>query len=163
MALVVVGVTSLAAMKASCFCGAIRLCVDAAQKPAAVSVCHCQTCRRLTGSPMLANLVLPSSALTVTPADTASLVSLATSKHVSRHRCNSCHSPIYATLGKKVVVPLSLFSPPLPESWQPQHHLYYDRRVLDIGDDLPKYRGHFGGPLWAGEPPESLPAKMEGE
>ena len=102
-----------AALSASCYCGAIRLCVDAARPPLSVSICHCATCRRLTGGPFLANLMLPAESLTLDPAD-APLVTTQTSKHVARHRCASCHSPVYANLGKgRVVVPMSLFDPPL--------------------------------------------------
>ena len=146
------------ALTASCYCGAIKLRVlDPATPPTGASICHCATCRRLTGAPMLANLLLASDRLELTPPD-AALTSLKTSKHVTRHRCAGCSSPVYATLGKgKVVVPLSLFSSPHPASWAPQHHLYYDRRVLDVGDDLPKFKLNYGGPEWTGEPPEAGP------
>ena len=145
-----------AALRATCYCGAVRLCVEAALPPLSVSVCHCSTCRRLTGAPMLANLMLPSEGLRLSSAndDIPQLLKEQTSKHVSRHRCATCYSPIYATLGKgRVVVPTALFPPPHPAAWRPQHHLYYDRRVIDVGDELPKYRLHFGSDLWAGEPP----------
>lgn len=147
---------ALGTLEASCFCGAVRLAVDMAKPPISVSVCHCATCRRLTGAPSLANLVLPAEALTITPNEGDALTCQQTSKHVKRTRCATCFSPVYATLGKgRVVVPLSLFSPPLPETWRPQHHLYYDRRVIDVADNLPKYRTHFGSALWDGEPPEA--------
>ena len=97
--------------------------------------------------------MLPADQLTIEPAE-PTLSSLQTSKHVTRHRCASCCSPVYATMGKgRVVVPSSLFDPPPLDAWKPQLHLYYDRRVIDIPDDgLPKYRAHFGSALWDGEP-----------
>ena len=160
-----------ASLEASCYCGAVRLCVDMARPPLSVSICHCASCRRLTGAPALANLMLPTEALQLLPRKdkagdaagdalpTDALVALQTSKHVTRNRCAQCHSPVFATLGTgRVVVPLSLFAPPLPEAWKPQHHLYYDRRGLDAGDELPKYRTHFGSVLWEGEPPEAAPS-----
>ncbi len=145
--------------EASCFCGAVRLRVDTARPPLSVSICHCASCRRLTGAPLLANIMLPAEDLQLLSRDDASppnLLALQTSKHVTRHRCAECCSPVYAQLGKgRVVVPASLFAPPHPEAWAPQHHLYYDRRVLDVHDNLPKYRTHFGSAEWAGEPPEA--------
>ena len=141
-------------LEASCFCGAVRLRCDVATPPISVSICHCSSCRRLTGAPFLANLMLPADALTLQGRDDTPppLTSLKTSKHVTRHRCSECHSPIYATLGKeRIVVPTSLFAPPLPAAWLPQHHLYYDRRVMDVNDELPKFRTHFGSTAWAGE------------
>jgi hypothetical protein len=148
-----------AVLESSCYCGAVRLRVDIARPPLSVSICHCASCRRFTGAPMLANVMLPAAALNILPSETGEtppLVTLATSKQVTRHRCAQCHSPVYAMLGKaKVVVPLSLFSPPHPEAWRPTQHIYYDRRVLDMNDELPKYRTHYGSDRWAGEPPEA--------
>lgn len=136
-------VEAATAREASCFCGAVKLRVAASPPPLAVSICHCSTCRKLTGSPMLANLMLPAKALDVP--DDAALVSQATSKYVTRHRCAACYSPTFARLGKdKVVVPLALFDAPHPETWVPQQHIYYDQRVLDVNDGLPKFRAHFG-------------------
>ena len=53
---------------------------------------------------------------------------------------------VLAALGKdKAVVPLSLFSRPHPPDWQPQHHMHYESRVIDIRDGLPKFVDRFGG------------------
>ena len=150
---------ALPSCSTSCFCGAVRVKIADAAIPQSVSVCHCEVCRKLTGAPNLANLILPVDAVSVVAADGESvpdLVEMQTSKHVTRRRCAKCYSPVSATLGKgRVVVPLSLFPPPHPASWQPQHHLYYDRRVIDLHDSLPKYRTHFGSALWDGEPAEA--------
>lgn len=150
---------AMASLEAACYCGSTLIKVATEKPPISSSICHCATCRRLTGAPFLANIMLPAAALTVTSKDgegDAALVSQKTSKHVTRHRCSTCYSPVYALLGKdKVVVPASLFSPPHPESWSAQHHLYYDRRVIDMADSLPKFRNHFGSEQWAGQPPEA--------
>lgn len=148
-----------AALEASCFCGAVRLRIASTSIPVSSSICHCSNCRQLTGSPFLANLMLPADALTVTTADGSAspeLIEQPTSKQVTRKRCSKCFSPVFATLGKaRVVVPSSLFASPHPESWKPQHHLYYDSRTLDMNDGLPKYRSNFGGELWTDEPPKA--------
>ena len=159
-AVTVVMTTATAVLEASCFCGAVRLKVkDATAKPPiSVSICHCETCRKLTGAPMLANVMLPADRLEVVntegnaDATDSYLVASQTSKHVTRHRCSKCYSPVYAMLGKgRVVVPSSLFAPPHPETWTPQHHLYYERRVTDVHDTLPKYRTHYGSALFGDE------------
>ena len=94
---------------------------------------------------------------TLAPRYRAALFSLSKTKFAQ-----PAGQPDFRALGKaKVVVPLSLFAPPQPEAWRPQHHLYYDRRVLDVSDDLPKYRTHFGSTLWEGEPPEAEPPPPE--
>ena len=146
---------SAAALETSCFCGAVRLRIVSAASPIATSICHCSNCRRLSGAPFLSNVILPADALAVTSADGAAspdLLEQATSKQVTRKRCAKCYAPVFASLGKaRVVVPSSLFASPHPESWKPQHHLYYASRTLDMKDDLPKYRANFGGELWTGD------------
>ena len=83
-----------------------------------------------------------------------SLQALETSKHVTRHRCIGCGSPVKADLmgGKAIALPLGAFDPETVQQpgWQPQHHLHYDRRVADVPDDLPKFAEAAGRALWAG-------------
>lgn len=153
--------TASAALEASCYCGAVRLRIaDAvARPPIATSICHCGTCRSLTGAPFLQNVMLPAEQLELSCKDGGEpeLVELATSKHVRRRRCAKCHSPVVALLGKdRVVVPASLFAAPHPEAWAPQHHLYYSSRTLDVNDGLPKYSSNFGGAFWTPDVPDVL-------
>ena len=58
---------------------------------------------------------------------------------------NSC-APVLAelTTSKRVAVPAALFDD-LPPEWRAQHHIYYDRRVMDVPDGLAKFRTNFGG------------------
>jgi len=52
-------------------------------------------------------------------------------------------------MGKRLaVVPLTLFGKVDDPLWKPQHHMYYDDRVMDIEDDLPKYKGSTRHELW---------------
>jgi hypothetical protein len=126
--------------------------VDMSTKPVAASLCHCKVCRKLTGAPMMATVLLPTEAVKMTVTSGAELLTLATSKHVNRLRCPRCFSPVLATMGdgkkgnERVGVPLALFDAALPKHWLPQHHLWYEQRVLDVDDTLPKKRrGHFSG------------------
>lgn len=142
------------ALQARCHCGhvGVRIINDAV--PQARSICHCSSCRTLSGAPFLANLVFAAEDVEITAGEdgteTPSLLITQTSKHVTRKRCAKCYSPVIATLGpKRVVVPYALFErTALPASWAPEHHLHYDRRVIDIQDALPKYRANFGSELW---------------
>ena len=49
-------------------------------------------------------------------------------------------------------LPLSLLSlspsTPLLSGPVPQHHMYYDDRVIDVNDDLPKFKGSTRHELW---------------
>ena len=138
------GGLSVDKLRASCYCGAVSLAVARDARPLASSICHCQTCRRLTGAPFLANLVFAPTDVELET--TAGLAELRTSEHVVRRRCACCHAPVLAelTTSRRVVVPAALFDSPPPE-WRAQHHIYYDRRVMDVPDGLAKFRTNFGG------------------
>eukprot|EP00929_Paragymnodinium_shiwhaense_P073513 TRINITY_DN37482_c0_g1_i1.p2 TRINITY_DN37482_c0_g1~~TRINITY_DN37482_c0_g1_i1.p2 ORF type:complete len:153 (+),score=17.27 TRINITY_DN37482_c0_g1_i1:159-617(+) len=131
------------ALQTACFCGRVTVQISANSAPLACSVCHCRTCRALSGAPHLANLVFPAASVEVLAPeeDGPALLTTETSKHVTRKRCPSCFSPVCAQLGpKRMVVPLALFErSQIPADWCPQHHLYYERRVVDAIDALPKY------------------------
>ena len=152
--LVALTAAASSALQARCHCKhvGVRIINDAV--PQARSICHCSSCRTLSGAPFLANLVFAAEDVEITAGEdgteTPSLLSTQTSKHVTRKRCAKCYSPVFATLGpKRVVVPYALFErTALPASWAPEHHLHYDRRVIDIQDALPKYRANFGSELW---------------
>ena len=110
--------------------------------------------------------MLPAESVSITAADggVPSLVTVQTSKHVTRQRCSSCYTPVLATLGpSRVVVPAALFDrAALPAGWQPERHIYNDRRVIDAHDELPKFRTHFGSDLWVAES-EEVADESEGE
>ena len=136
-------------LRGTCFCKAVTVAVDLAAKPMASSICHCRSCRSLTGAPMLANVIFAKSAVQLessTGVGAPELHEQQTSKHVKRLRCASCYGPVMATMNtNRSVVPLSLFArEQVPESWRTQAHIWYDSRVMDVRDGLPKYRLHFG-------------------
>jgi hypothetical protein len=70
---------------------------------------------------------------------------------VQRGKCISCGAPTVElvrlpALPKLTIVPSATFSNPalLPA---PSIHLFYDRRVADIEDNLPKYSGYWRSQL----------------
>jgi len=146
-------VVSLAASPtaATCFCGAVGVEVAAAA-PISSSICHCTRCRKLSGAPHIASVILAREHVTLTSTAPGSgepaLVETVTSKHVTRFRCASCLGPVLATLGpSRCVVPAAIFDAPLPSGWAPQHHIHYLSRILDVRDGLPKHGTNFGSPL----------------
>ena len=52
-------------LRAQCFCGKISVTVDSSVEPISSSICHCETCRRLTGAPMMATVLLPNAAVSL--------------------------------------------------------------------------------------------------
>ena len=79
-------------LRASCFCGAVEVAVDSKASPVSTSICHCANCRRISGAPFLANVILSSAAVEVRceGSGDAGLIDDATSLNthgVSRRRC----------------------------------------------------------------------------
>lgn len=129
----------------SCFCGEVV--VKCRDQPRSVSYCHCTICRRLTGAPFSAQALFPSAMADVELEPGAKLQSLQTSRAVTRQRCATCQSPVRATLfgGKFSAIPLGMLGrwtsvvDGVENPLQPQHHLHYAERVMDVVDGLPKY------------------------
>ena len=107
----------------SCFCGAIVVALTGT--PAAVSICHCVNCRKLSGAPFTAQALAKATAVEVRSARDAEmdqmvfspggdadayLTAFSSSAAVDRYRCKECGSPVYASLakGKMAAVPLSM-------------------------------------------------------
>ena len=148
----------------SCFCGAIVVALTGT--PAAVSICHCGNCRKLSGAPFTAQALAKATAVEVRAARDAEmdqmvfspggdadayLTAFSSSAAVDRYRCKECGSPVYASLakGKMAAVPLSMLdggggeaaaaAKSNAEPLRPTHHMYYADRIVDVPDDLPKY------------------------
>lgn len=141
------------AREARCFCGAVVVRVRG--DPVSVSACHCSICRRLSGGPfVISALFKPENAevLAAQGESAPALQSFQSSVQVTRQRCANCFSPIVGRLGERfIAVPLGSFDwgdERAPPGWSPMHHLHYDSRVIDVNDDLPKYRNRKQGPRW---------------
>ena len=77
-----------------CHCGEISF--EAEVDPAAITICHCTDCQRLTGSAFRANVVAPAAQFVLrgTP---RSYVKTAESGNKRRHAfCGNCGTPVYA-------------------------------------------------------------------
>ena len=140
----------------TCLCGAVSVVLTG--KPTAVSICHCVICRKLSGAPFSAQALVKATQVSVVANDiegggdaaspreisreASRLTSYASSPAVERHRCASCHSPVYATLakGKMAAVPLAMLDAVRDDAaMAPTHHMYYGDRIMDVPDHLPKY------------------------
>jgi hypothetical protein len=128
----------------ACLCGAARFTV--AGGPIGRFLCHCTICQRLYQKPF---------------ADVsyfwAESVSLPANQPVEfrRHRappairrgiCAKCGNPVVGLLGIAPLtiafVPSQNFSRPA-ELPAPDRHIFYDRRVADIADSVPKLGGYW--------------------
>ncbi|NDV02904.1 GFA family protein [Pseudoroseicyclus tamaricis] len=93
----------------SCFCGAVQF---VASEIGTLGACHCTSCQRWTGGPLL-GVTVPEAAMAVTGSD--HVVTRRTSGWASRSNCGSCGSPLWYRYDKgedgsgHYEVPLGLF------------------------------------------------------
>lgn len=103
-----------------CHCGAIRYSV--AGEPKHSSVCHCESCRRTTGSFVTAWLGYPSAGLTVEKGEAKSYSS---SAGVERQFCGTCGTSLFYVNEPAMPGVVDILTATLddPEAFPPQLHV----------------------------------------
>jgi len=125
-----------------CLCGAVRY--RASADPIACGHCHCNDCRRSSGTGHCSHLALPQAAFAVTgdvkffdkPADSGNVV--------SRGFCPSCGAAIYSrNAGMAGMVFIRASSLDDPEVFRPQMVVYGKRAPSwdHMDDTLPCFEG----------------------
>ena len=123
-----------------CDCGTFSF--ETRRAPAARFVCHCLFCQDFTGEAFSDVSVLM--ARHIEMKGTADLIhkKYRLPPNLNRTRCPTCGKPAMETMGagplKLVFVPSKRFAessllPPI------RLHVFYNRRVADVADELPKY------------------------
>jgi hypothetical protein len=121
-----------------CICGAIRYRVSG--KPSNSMVCHCQTCRRVAASPVVAWVTFPTARFQVLHGQLAEFQS---SQSVRRTFCAACGTPLTYEHGERSGhVDVTTCSLDSPESFPPTHHswLSHDLAWVRFGDGLPTFQ-----------------------
>jgi hypothetical protein len=132
----------------ACLCGAARFTVHGS--PIGRFFCHCTICQKAYGKPFAD--VTHFRAVSVTVPDNQPI---AFRRHrlppaIRRGTCAKCRNPLVSLLGFPramafAFVPSQNF-PRAAELPAAGAHIFYDRRVADIEDDIPKVSGY-----WASE------------
>jgi len=120
-----------------CICGAIRYRVSG--KPSNSMVCHCQTCRRVAASPVVAWVTFPTARFQLLHGHLAEFQS---SQSVRRTFCAACGTPLtYEHSAHSGSVDVTTCSLDSPESFPPTHHswLSHDLAWVRFGDGLPTF------------------------
>ena len=121
-----------------CACGAIRY--RATARPTNTMICHCRTCRRVAGSPVVAWVTFPLASFAFiagTPAE------FSTSAAVRRTFCASCGTPLtYAHRDSPDTIDVTTCTLDAPEAFPPTHHswLSHDLPWVRFGDGLPTFQ-----------------------
>ncbi len=124
-----------------CLCGAVRLRI--AGEPYRVGLCHCMTCRRMTGSAFSTFAVFPADAVTVAGETGA----FASSGKGRQHFCRACGSPVFWREVGSDEIEVYVGALDEPDVLRPTYELWIGRREgwLPEIPGLIRYRGNRQG------------------
>ncbi len=121
-----------------CFCGKIRY--RASGDATGSMVCHCETCRRITGSPAVGWLTFPKTHFDFTQGRPSEFQS---SSPVRRTFCRSCGTPLtYEHSGSPSSLDVTTCSLDDPQTFPPTHHSWLSHGIgwVRFGDGLPSFQ-----------------------
>ena len=125
-----------------CKCGAIRF--ESDRTPDEVVLCHCESCRKITGQPAVALAIFQRASFRFT---TRVPKAYESSPGVIRAFCPDCGTPMTwegqgTDRRHRLDVYVGLFDD--PNSFPPTGHVYYAERVswFDSADSLPRFAGN---------------------
>ena len=119
-----------------CFCGAVRL--EVTGEPVAQGFCHCGDCRHWSGAPVTSYALWPEDAVRITAGE-AHVVGYSKSGQAERKHCGHCGGALLTVIAG---AGLADVYPPLLTGFrfQPQAHVHYGVRIVDMADGLPKFK-----------------------
>ncbi|MFP6743198.1 MAG: GFA family protein [Alphaproteobacteria bacterium] len=122
-----------------CMCGAVRFRGEGA--PVRVGLCHCETCRRNTGTMFLTFAVFPRDRLVIEAGETGYLQS---SPEGRRHFCRDCGSPVFSEWSDSDSFDVYLGSLDDPHTLRPTYELLWGGRAPWLADmpDLLRFERH---------------------
>jgi hypothetical protein len=124
-------------IEGGCFCGDIRY--QATSVPLGSMVCHCQSCRRTAGAPVVAWVTFPKDRFSITRGKPAEFSS---SSGVLRTHCARCGTSL-TFQGPKFPDEIDVTTATLDNAgaFPPTHHSWLadDLPWVKVGDGLPTY------------------------
>jgi hypothetical protein len=120
-----------------CLCGAVRYRLRG--EPVGVSLCHCPSCRRSAGAPVVAWAMFPRESLEVVRGKPAAFAS---SPGVERTFCGTCGTPlIYRGESLPTLLDVTVASLDDPAALPPRVHIWESTRIpwLSLADGLPRH------------------------
>ncbi|NKF50441.1 hypothetical protein G3R49_07610 [Shewanella sp. WXL01] len=124
-----------------CDCGKVQLALTGL--PKVHGFCHCEDCRELLQVPYHSVLAWEPEFVEFTQGEQEIRVFQHPTKRMTRVFCGHCGDVLYNTnaMGWKLVSQL-MFTKcngnKLPQGFESSSHFFYDRRIVDIDDELPK-------------------------
>ena len=124
-------------IEGGCLCGSIRYRVSG--KPTNTMVCHCQTCRRAAGSPVVAWLTFAKTDFRISKGIP---IEFSSSPPVRRGFCGTCGTPLtYSHRDSPDAIDVTTCSLDDPKAFPPTHHSWLSDNVgwVRFGDALPTF------------------------
>jgi hypothetical protein len=127
-------------MKATgaCHCGAIRYAISA--KPTNSMICHCRTCRGISGAPVVAWITVAPEAFAFTQGRPKRYAS---SAKVERRFCGQCGTQLtYARTDDASYMDIATATLDKPNAFPPTHHSWvsHDIAWVKTADALPHFK-----------------------
>ena len=125
----------------SCDCGAVEFQCDG--PPKVRGFCHCEDCRNFLKVPYHSVDAWEADKVTVTRGEDQLGVYPHPEKKMKRFFCKHCGETVFNSNAMDWRIVSQLLARrqnegQVPEGLTSQSHFYYDRRIVDIDDDLPK-------------------------
>ncbi len=129
--------------EAQCPCGTSKFRLS--KRPTRRFLCHCSICQKIYKTPFADVTVMSAARVSVETPETIDFAKYKEAPALDRGICRNCNNPVIGFLPVLPFVRLA-FVPcaniqdkdSLPD---PAMHIYYDTRLADIDDDLPKIEG----------------------
>ena len=134
-----------------CQCGAVE--VKLGNSPIVHATCHCDDCRDLLDIPFHAVTAWNKDDFTIVKGENDLSVYQHPTLEMSRCFCRHCGETVFNTnaMDWRVVSQLLIAkcnNNEVPEALRSNRHFFYEQRVVDIRDDLPKYMRGTDGPMF---------------
>ena len=118
----------------SCYCGKTQ--VEVTGAPLMALYCHCRSCRKWHSAPLAAGAAWLSGKVQIT-GDLVTSSHEPESQRVSCASCGGCVANRKPGPGRVFVYLMTLAGSGL--AVEPDFHIFYAERVMDVNDGLPKY------------------------
>ncbi|KAM0744577.1 hypothetical protein ACQRIT_001066 [Beauveria bassiana] len=150
--------------EASCHCGRVKYQLGR-EKPLDSKLCHCTTCQTQHAAPFQWAAIFHKDDINFVKGHHCLEWYDPTEKTVEHKlpckvRCNYCHSPIMDEGRNMILLFPSLIhfkSDKERENFKPRLHMFYQQRVMDVPDGLPKWSGiNEDSELIEDSPPEKI-------
>ena len=126
-----------------CPCGHTRF--EILGRPLFRILCHCTICQRFNAAPMADVVIYDAVAVQLPAAGSVSFQAYKPPPNVQRGKCTRCGAPAIEVFEAPLFPKLTMVPTPVHGTRDalpaPVGHMFYDKRVADVADALPKHSG----------------------